>query len=91
MQIGVDKRTHFIVYYQCCISYMRAVVAQSVERRLGKAEVGGSIPLDSLENPLIRQGIFFGNGEAALSVPTEKRLGGMRSAQREKRPPCPGK
>ena len=27
---------------------MRAVVAQSVERRLGKAEVGGSIPLNSL-------------------------------------------
>ena len=26
---------------------MRAVVAQSVERRLGKAEVGGSIPLGS--------------------------------------------
>ena len=26
---------------------MRAAVAQSVERRLGKAEVGGSIPLGS--------------------------------------------
>ena len=30
------------------IYLMRAVVAQSVERRLGKAEVGGSIPLGSL-------------------------------------------
>ena len=29
--------------------YVQAVVAQSVERRLGKAEVGGSIPLDSLK------------------------------------------
>ena len=27
---------------------MRAALAQSVERRLGKAEVGGSIPLGSL-------------------------------------------
>ena len=32
---------------------MRAALAQSVERRLGKAEVGGSIPLGSLEKPLI--------------------------------------
>ena len=29
---------------------MRAALAQSVERRLGKAEVGGSSPLGSLEN-----------------------------------------
>ena len=29
---------------------MHAAVAQSVERRLGKAEVGGSIPLGSLNN-----------------------------------------
>lgn len=27
---------------------MRAALAQSVERRIGKAEVGGSIPLGSL-------------------------------------------
>ncbi len=27
--------------------YMHAALAQSVERRLGKAEVGGSIPLGS--------------------------------------------
>ena len=29
---------------------MRAALAQSVERRLGKAEVGGSIPLGSLSD-----------------------------------------
>ena len=29
---------------------MHAALAQSVERRLGKAEVGGSIPLDSFLN-----------------------------------------
>ena len=29
---------------------MRAASAQSVERRLGKAEVGGSIPLGSLSD-----------------------------------------
>ena len=28
---------------------MHAALAQSVERRLGKAEVGGSIPLGSLQ------------------------------------------
>ena len=30
-------------------AYGNAAVAQSVERRLGKAEVGGSIPLGSLK------------------------------------------
>ena len=44
------------------MKYAQAVVAQSVERRLGKAEVGGSIPLDSLkkdfqENFLLK--VFF--------------------------------
>ena len=39
----------FIVIYHCCISLMHAALAQSVERRLGKAEVGGSIPLGSLQ------------------------------------------
>ena len=33
---------------------MHAALAQSVERRLGKAEVGGSIPLGSLKNPVNR-------------------------------------
>ncbi len=33
------------------ISFGRADVAQSVERRLGKAEVTGSIPVISLKNP----------------------------------------
>lgn len=31
------------------LSYIYAVLAQSVARRLGKAEVGGSSPLDSFE------------------------------------------
>ena len=44
----IDKSTQYIVYYLRCISHMHAAVAQSVERRLGKAEVGGSIPLGSL-------------------------------------------
>ena len=40
---------------------MRAALAQSVERRLGKAEVGGSIPLGSLRKTLDDyQGFFFG-------------------------------
>ena len=38
---------------------MHAAVAQSVERRLGKAEVGGSIPLGSLKKSLDFQGIFL--------------------------------
>ena len=35
---------------------MFAALAQSVERRLGKAEVGGSIPLGSFEKPLLFKG-----------------------------------
>ena len=34
-------------------------MAQSVERRLGKAEVGGSSPLGSFLKPLIFQGFYF--------------------------------
>lgn len=41
------------------MNYVQAVVAQPVERRLGKAEVGGSIPLDSFLKPLIFQGFFY--------------------------------
>ena len=33
---------------------MRAALAQSVERRLGKAEVCGSIPLGSLKEKLCK-------------------------------------
>ena len=33
---------------------MRAALAQSVERRLGKAEVGGSSPLGSLKEKLCK-------------------------------------
>ena len=40
-------------------AYGNAAVAQSVERRLGKAEVTGSIPVISLRKPLIFQGFFF--------------------------------
>ena len=32
----------------CIIAFVIAVMAQSVERRLGKAEVTGSIPVNSL-------------------------------------------
>ena len=35
-------------------AYGNAAVAQSVERRLGKAEVGGSIPLGSLKEKLCK-------------------------------------
>ena len=40
---------------------MHAAVAQSVERRLGKAEVGGSIPLDSFSffSTDSLSGVFF--------------------------------
>ena len=37
----------------------QAVLAQPVERILGKDEVGSSILLDSFKNPLITQRIFF--------------------------------
>ena len=43
------------------IYLMRAVVAQSVERRLGKAEVGGSIPLNSLEKRSREDSYLFQN------------------------------
>lgn len=41
------------------MNYVQAVVAQPVERRLGKAEVGGSIPLDSFLPPLDIKGVLF--------------------------------
>ena len=43
-----------VVYIYACVRFWMqcAVLAQSVARRLGKAEVGGSSPLDSFElNP----------------------------------------
>lgn len=43
-----------VVYIYDCVRFWTqcAVLAQSVARRLGKAEVGGSSPLDSFElNP----------------------------------------
>ena len=47
---------------------MHAAVAQSVERRLGKAEVGGSIPLGSLKKSLDFQGIFLLPGMEGCSI-----------------------
>ena len=37
---------------------IKAAVAQSVERRIGSAEVTGPIPVSSSVNPLMIQGIF---------------------------------
>lgn len=39
-----------ILYIINVAYYMYAVLAQSVARRLGKAEAGGSSPLDSFQN-----------------------------------------
>lgn len=36
-----------------------ATVAQSVERRIGSAEVTGSIPVSSCKNPCVCKGFFF--------------------------------
>ena len=38
---------------------MHAALAQSVERRLGKAEVGGSIPLGSLKEKLCKSWLIY--------------------------------
>ena len=49
---------------KACTGMMRtgkikgAAVAQSVERRIGSAEVTGPIPVSSLVKPLIVQGFF---------------------------------
>ena len=40
------------------LMHKSADVAQSVERRLGKAEVTGSIPVISLKSLIIFQGLF---------------------------------
>ena len=48
-----------LVYSITVAYHMFAALAQSVERRLGKAEVGGSIPLGSFET--IKVKIFQGN------------------------------
>lgn len=43
-----------VVYIYACVRFWMqcAVLAQSVARRLGKAEVGGSSPLDSFKNEI---------------------------------------
>ena len=46
MEKVIDK-TGWLLYSINVAYRMYAALAQSVERRLGKAEVGGSIPLDS--------------------------------------------
>lgn len=52
------------ILYSINVAYhMFAALAQSVERRLGKAEVGGSIPLNSLlkkafQNSLVLKSLF---------------------------------
>ncbi len=57
-----------IVVYIINVAYhMYAALAQSVERRLGKAEVGGSIPLGSSEKNITKdfskcralEGLYF--------------------------------
>lgn len=40
-------------------AYGNAAVAQSVERRIGSAEVTGPIPVSSCEKPLCLQGFFL--------------------------------
>jgi hypothetical protein len=53
----IDKKRGIL--YSINVAYhMYAALAQSVERRLGKAEVGGSIPLGSFEKPLLFKGFF---------------------------------
>ena len=60
MKLCIDK-TQFIVYISTGVeaTHTDADVAQSVERRLGKAEVTGSIPVISLLEPLSIQGFSF--------------------------------
>ena len=43
----------------CIIAFVIAVMAQSVERRLGKAEVTGSIPVISFSKKKSLYGFFF--------------------------------
>ena len=47
--------------YEILLMPARAALAQSVERRLGKAEVGGSSPLGSLQKTPEFQGFLYNN------------------------------
>ena len=50
-----------MLYYSSVIKRVfrrYAAVAQSVERRIGSAEVTGPIPVSSLENPWLMLGVF---------------------------------
>ena len=51
---------------------MRAALAQSVERRLGKAEVGGSSPLGSLYKSTA---ILVNTGVADFLCPKQAEIG----------------
>ena len=51
--MGIDKDKTAVIYYNSwlkCIFTQLADMAQSVERRLGKAEVTGSIPVISFQS-----------------------------------------
>ena len=54
------------------ILLIQAVMAQSVERRLGKAEATGSIPVNSLQKPLNFKGFLFSMLYFGMSVKTNK-------------------
>ena len=49
----IDRFSNILYYVQ--VRYLYAVVAQSVARRLGKAEVTGSSPANSLYKKRIRK------------------------------------
>ena len=52
-----DRETHLMWLWTDGTEY--AGMAQSVERRIGSAEVTGPIPVSSLKNPWIFQGFFL--------------------------------
>ncbi len=57
MKNNIDSMESVCYYSVCELSH--AVVAQSVVRRIGSAEVTGSIPVSSLKKPLFMQGLLF--------------------------------
>ena len=56
----VDKAIWPMVQYKLLMrsNASQAAVAQSVERRIGSAEVTGPIPVSSFKKPLRNQGLF---------------------------------
>lgn len=57
-----------LLYSINVVFHMYAALAQSVERRLGKAEVGGSIPLGSFESPWFTRAFFCKKSDIHLWV-----------------------